>query len=116
MTGGDLLIVNLAQLVDPGSGSGGEPMETVEHAFLWIEGGRIAARGPMDEAPGEGDEAPPLRGRRSRRPHAGARVCEAEGEPGPGPDGRLGSAACGSPAVAAEQPSIRHERNRVLDV
>lgn len=58
--GSDLLVADIGQLVDPGDGPTSAPLETLDHAFLWIRGGRIAARGPMAELPAEAADAPRL--------------------------------------------------------
>ncbi|MFN2421945.1 MAG: imidazolonepropionase [Gemmatimonadota bacterium] len=58
---GDLLITGLVELVDPGDGPG--PLEVVRDAFLWIEGGRVRARGPMADLPADATGAPRLDGR-----------------------------------------------------
>jgi len=58
--GGDLLITNIGQLVDPGEGAVSAPLEIVADAFVWIRGGRVVAAGPMSALPGDAAGTPAL--------------------------------------------------------
>ena len=48
--GGELLVHDLAQLVDPGGGTS-DPLAIVEGAFVWIREGVVAATGRMEDLP-----------------------------------------------------------------
>ena len=61
--GSDLLIAGIGELVDPGSGGPSDPLAIVRDAFVWIENGRIRARGPMADLPAEAAGAPRLQAR-----------------------------------------------------
>jgi imidazolonepropionase len=52
-SGGDLLITDIGQLVDPGEGACSAPLEVVGDAFVWIRQGWVAAAGPMADLPGD---------------------------------------------------------------
>lgn len=56
----DLLIVGIGELVDPGAGGPTEPLEILRDAFLWIERGRVRARGPAAAIPTAAASAPRL--------------------------------------------------------
>lgn len=58
--GADLLVIGIGQLVDFGSGGPSDPPQLVEDAFVWIRGGRVAARGPAAETPEAASRAPRL--------------------------------------------------------
>ncbi|MGH7564192.1 MAG: imidazolonepropionase [Gemmatimonadota bacterium] len=58
--GADLLVTGIGQLVDFGAGGASDPPEIIEDAFLWIQGGRIAARGSSRDVPDEAGRAPRL--------------------------------------------------------
>jgi imidazolonepropionase len=58
--GADLLIAGIGELADTGTGGPSDPLDVVRDAYLWIEGGRIRARGPMGELPAEARRAPRL--------------------------------------------------------
>lgn len=59
MSGGADLLVTGVRLFDP---AGPRGLEALEDAFVWIRGGRIAARGPRLEIPSEAARAPSLDG------------------------------------------------------
>ena len=59
-SGGDLLITGIGQLVDFGSAGLSDPPEILADAFVWIQGGRIAARGPAREIPAAARAVPTL--------------------------------------------------------
>jgi imidazolonepropionase len=56
--GGDLLITDIGQLVDPGEGAFSAPLEIVCDAFVWIRQGRVAAAGPMADLPSDATGTP----------------------------------------------------------
>lgn len=58
--GGDLLITDIGQLVDPGEGAFSAPLEVVGDAFVWIRQGRIAATGAMVDLPSDAAGIPSL--------------------------------------------------------
>jgi imidazolonepropionase len=58
--GGDLLITDIGQLVDPGEGAFSAPLEIIADAFVWIREGRVVAAGPMSDLPGDAAGAPVL--------------------------------------------------------
>lgn len=58
--GGDLLITDIGQLVDPGEGTFSAPLEVVGDAFVWIRQGRIAATGAMADLPSDAAGIPSL--------------------------------------------------------
>jgi imidazolonepropionase len=58
--GGDLLVTDIGQLVDPGEGAFSASLEIVADAFVWIRGGRVVVAGPMSDLPGDAAGTPAL--------------------------------------------------------